>query len=110
MNTEEIELKEEDLVFIKSLENKLNVKEYSEIRNIIEKYMQLAKNKSWEAKKNEERYKSAKTNIDKGNKLYCEEKQEKEEWKTKYNEVCNRYAKLEIDYDLAKAKLEILEA
>lgn len=109
MKSEEIELREEELLFIKSLENKLNVSEYSELRNIIQKYIQLARNENWEAQRYKERYeKSNKKETENYNK-YCEEEKEKQKWQNYYKEVCNKYAKLEIELDLAKAKIKILE-
>ena len=109
MENKEIELTDEELLFIKSLESKLNVTEYSELRNIINKYEQLARNKDWEAKHANDRYKSlSERNEDNYNKIQ-EEKEQKEKWENYYKEVCNKYAKLEIELDLAKAKIEILE-
>lgn len=109
MENKEIELTDEELLFIKSLESKLNVTEYSELRNIINKYEQLARNKDWEAKHANDRYQSlSERNEDNYNKIQ-EEKEQKEKWENYYKEVCNKYAKLEIELDLAKAKIEILE-
>ena len=109
MGNEEIELTDEELIFIKSLESKLNVTEYSELRNIINKYEQLARNKDWEAKHANDRYKSlSERNEDNYNKIQ-EEKEQKEKWKDNYNDICYRYAKLEIELDVTKAKIEILE-
>ena len=90
MEKEEIELTDEELLFIKSLESKLNVTEYSKLRKIVEKYIRLARNEDYY------------------NKIQ-EEKEQKEKWKNYYKEVCNKYAKLEVEVDLAKAKIEILE-
>ncbi len=109
MENKKIELTDEELLFIKTLESKLNVTEYSELRNIINKYEQLARNKDWEAKSVNNRYKSlSEKNEDNYNKIQ-KEKEQKEKWKDYYEEVCNKYAKLEIDLDLAKAKIGILE-
>ena len=109
MENEEIELKEEEILFIESLKDKINATEYSELRNIINKYEQLARNKDWEARRNEERYNSVKESRDEGNKLYYQEKEQKEKWKANYDDICCRYAKLEIELDIAKAKIRILE-
>lgn len=109
MENEKIELTEEELLFIKSLENKLNVTEYSELRNIIQKYIQLAKNKNWEAERNKERYKEAEKRENEYYEKYTEEEKEKDKWKSYYRELCNKYAKLEIELDLAKTKIWILE-
>ena len=109
MENEEIELKEEELLFIKSLESKLNVTEYSELRNTIEKYVKLARNKDWEVRRYEERFENMKKRADENYSKYIDEEKEKNKWKNYYTEVCNKYAKLEIDLDLAKAKIEILE-
>ena len=106
---EDFKLTDEELIFIKSLESKLNATEYSELRNIINKYKQLARNKDWEAKSTNNRYESlSERNKDNYNKIQ-EEKEQKEKWKNYYKAVCNKYAKLEIELDLAKAKIEILE-
>lgn len=43
MENEEIELTDEELIFIESLKDKLNATEYSELRKIVEKYEQMAK-------------------------------------------------------------------
>ena len=109
MENEEIELTDEELIFIESLKDKLNATEYSELRKIVEKYEQMAKNKDWEARRYEEKYNTVKESRDEGNKLYYQEKEQKEKWKANYNDVCYRYAKLEIELDLAKAKIKILE-
>lgn len=109
MGNNEIELKEEELLFIKSLESKLNVTEYSELRRIINKYMQIARNKDYEARKYEEKYKNVREREDKYYKKYIDEENEKIKWENYYREVCNKYAKLEIELDLAKAKIETLE-
>ena len=109
MENKEIELTDEELLFIKSLESKLNVTEYSELRKIVEKYIRLARNKDYEAEYANNRYKSlSERNEDYYNKIQ-EEKEQKEKWKNYYKEVCNKYAKLEVEVDLAKAKIEILE-
>lgn len=109
MENKKIELKEEEILFLKSLEGKLNVTEYSELRNIIEKYVQLARNNDWEVRRCEERLESARKREDKNYSKYIEEEKEKNKWKAFYTEVCTKYAKLEIELDLAKAKIEILE-
>ena len=109
MENEKIELTDEEILFIKGLESKLNVTEYSELRNIINKYEQLARNKDWEAKSTNDRYQSlSERNEDYYNKIQ-EEKEKKEKWQNYYKEVCNKYTRLEIELDLAKAKIEILE-
>lgn len=109
MENEEIELKEEELLFIKSLESKLNVTEYSELRNMIKEYVRLARNNNWEAKRCQERLENARKRADENYSKYIDEEKEKNKWKNYYTEVCNKYAKLEIELDLAKAKIEILE-
>ena len=109
MENKEIELTSEELLLVTSLANELNVTKYNELIDIIERYIQLARNKDWEARKNEKRYISAKESKDEGYKLYYEEKEQKEKWKANYDDVCYRYAKLEVELDLAKAKIEILE-
>ena len=109
MENEKIELTEEEILFIKSLENKLNVTEYSELRNIIQKYIQLAKNENWKVKRNEERYKEAEKRENEYYEKQTEEEKEKDKWKSYYRELCNKYAKLEIELDLAKTKIWILE-
>ena len=69
-------LQKKELIFIKSLESKLNVTEYSELRNIINKYEQLARNKDWEAKHANDRYKSlSERNEDNYNKIQEEKEQ-----------------------------------
>lgn len=109
MENEEIELKEEEILFIESLKDKINATEYSNLRKIIEKYEQLAKNKDWEARRYEKSYNSAKESRDEGTRLYYQEKEQKEKWKVNYDSVCCRYAKLEMELDIAKAKIRILE-
>ena len=109
MENEEIELKEEELLFIKSLESKLNVTEYSKLRNMIEEYVRLARNKNWEVRRCKERFENMKERVDENYSKYINEEKEKNKWKNYYTEVCNKYAELEIELDLAKAKIEILE-
>lgn len=41
--------------------------------------------------------------------MLSKEEKEKQKWQNYYKEVCNKYAKLEIELDLAKAKIKILE-
>lgn len=106
---QEIEFKEEELLFIESLKSKLNVTEYSELRNIMDKYVQLARNENWEAQRSEERYISAKEREDKNYSKYINEEKEKNKYKNYYIELCNKYAKTEIELDIAKAKINILE-
>ena len=109
MENKEIELTEEELLFIKSLEGKLSVTEYSELRSIIQEYIQLARNKNWEAEASKERYKKSEERENEYYEKYKEEEKQKDKWQNYYKEVCNKYAKLEIELDLAKAKIEILE-
>lgn len=109
MENEKIELKEEELLFIKSLESKLNVTEYSDLRRIINRFIQLAKNKDRVAKRNEERYKRAEERENEYYNKYGEVEKEKMKWQNYYTELCNKTAKLEVELDLAKAKIEILE-
>lgn len=109
MENEKIELKEEELLFIKSLESKLNVTEYSELRNIVEKYIQVAKNKNWEVEQKEKRIKSARERADEYYEKYNEETKTSYRWKKYYRELVEKYAKQDIELDLAKAKIEILE-
>ena len=52
---EEIKISEEELIFIKGLENKLNVSEYSEIRRIINKYINTAEHNRRNCERQEER-------------------------------------------------------
>ena len=109
MENEKIELKEEELLFIKSLESKLNVTEYSELRNTIEKYVKLARNKDWGVRRYEERFENMKKRADENYSKNIKIEKEKNKWRDYYTEVCNKYAELEIELDLAKAKIEILE-
>ena len=109
MENKEIELTDEEFIFIKSLKDKLNATEYSKLIDIIERYIQLARNKDWEAKYANDRYQSLSERNEANYNKIQEEKEQKEKWKVNYNEVCYRYAKLEIELDLAKAKIEILE-
>lgn len=109
MEGKEIELTEEELLFIKSLESKLSVTEYSKLRNIIQEYIQLARNKNWEAEASKERYKKSEERENEYYEKYQEEEKQKDKWKNYYKEVCNKYAKLEIELDLSKQKIWILE-
>lgn len=109
MENEEIELTDEELIFIESLKDKLNATEYSKLRNLINKYEQLARNKDWEAKRANDRYQSLLERNEDNYNNFQEEKEQKEKWQNYYKEVCNKYARLEIELDLAKVKIEILE-
>ena len=109
MENEEIELTDEELIFIESLKDKLNATEYSKLRNLINKYEQLARNKDWEAKRANARYQSLLERNEDNYNNFQEEKEQKEKWQNYYKEVCNKYARLEIELDLAKVKIEILE-
>lgn len=109
MKNKEIELTEEELLFIENLEGKLSVTEYSELRSIIQKYIQLASNKDWEARYSNDRYQSLLERNEDNYNHYQEEKEKKEKWQNYYKEVCNKYAKLEVELDLSKAKIEILK-
>lgn len=109
MENEKIKLTEKELLFIQSLESKLNVTEYSEVTSIIQKYIQLARNENWKVKTYEERYKGAEKREEEYYEKYKEEEKEKDKWESYYRELCNKYAKLEIELDLAKTKIWILE-
>lgn len=109
MESKEINLKVEEVAFIESLECKLNAKEYNKLRNIIEIFVRLAKDNNWEAIRYKERLESTRKRAAENYSKYENEQEEKNKWKSYYIEVCNKYAKLEIDLDLAKAKIEILE-
>lgn len=109
MKNEKIDLKEEEFLFIKSLEGKLNVTEYSKLRNMIEKYVNLARNNNWKARRYEERLENARKRGDENYSKYIDEEKEKIKWQNYYKELCNKYAKQDIELDLAKAKIEILE-
>lgn len=90
---EEIKIQEEELIFIKGLENKLNVSEYSELRRIINKYINTAESCRRTYNRQEERIKLRDKEL---NELY--------EIKNKQNE---QYNNLEIKYQ--KAISEILQ-
>ena len=109
MENEEIELKEEEMLFVESLKSKLNATEYSELTNIIERYIQLAKNINWESKRYQEKFEDARKRADENYSKYIDEEREKNKWKSYYTEICNKYATLEIELDLSKAKINILE-
>lgn len=109
MENKEIELSEEEILFLESLESKLSATEYKKLRNIIERYEELARNNYWEARRYEERLENARKKADGNYSKYIDEEKEKNKWKNYYREICNKYAKLEIELDLAKAKIEILE-
>ena len=109
MENEKNELTEEELLFIKSLESELNVTQYSELRSIIQKYIQLAINKNIEARKYKEKFKETRQRENEYCDKYYDEEKDKDKWKSYYRELCNKYAKLEIELDLAKQKIWILE-
>lgn len=109
MENKEIELTDEEFIFIKSLKDKLNTTEYNKLIDIIERYIQLARNKDWEAKHVNDRYQSLSERNEANYNKIQEEKEQKEKWKDNYNDICYRYAKLEIELDVTKAKIEILE-
>ena len=109
MENEEIELKEEEILFVESLKSKLNVTEYSELRRIINKYLQMARNENWKTKRYQEKFEGARKRADENYSKYIDEEREKNKWKSYYTEICNKYATLEIELDLSKAKINILE-
>lgn len=108
MEIEKLELEEDEIVFLKSLESKLNVNEYSNLRNIIDKYIKIARDKSYKAIRYQERYERADKKETENYNKYCNEEAEKIKWQNYYKDVCNKCAKLEIELDLGKAKTEIL--
>lgn len=79
------------------------------MRRIINRFIQLTKNKDWVAKRNEERYKEAEKRENEYYNKYGEVEKEKMKWQNYYTELCNKTAKLEIELDLAKTKIWILE-
>lgn len=109
MENENLKLEEDELVFLKSLESKLNVNEYSNLRNLIDKYIRTAKEKNSEAVKYQKKYKQADKNSTEYCNKYFKEETEKIKWQNYYKEVCDRYAKLEIELDLEKEKVKILQ-
>ena len=108
MEIKKLELEEDEIVFLKSLESKLNVNEYSNLRNIIDKYMRIARDKSYEAIRYQERYEKANKRETENYNKYCNEETEKIKWQNYYKEVCNKCAKLEIELYLEKAKTKNL--
>ena len=109
MENKQIELTDEELLFIESLESKLNVTEYKTLRNIVERFVNSTKDREWEIRRKEEQLANVRISRDENYELYCKEKEKKEKIEANYNDVCYRYAKLEVELDLAKAKIEILE-
>ena len=84
-------------------------KEHRTLRNIVERFVNSTKNREWEIRRKEEQLANVRISRDENYEFYCKEKEQKEKWQNYYKEVCNKYAKLEVELDLAKAKIEILE-
>ncbi len=109
MENKEIELTDEEILFLENLESKLSATEYKTLRNIVERFVNSTKNREWEIRRKEEQLANVRISRDENYEFYCKEKEQKEKWQNYYKEVCNKYAKLEVELDLAKAKIEILE-
>ncbi|MCI8396847.1 MAG: hypothetical protein HFJ52_04145 [Clostridia bacterium] len=101
-NNNEIELSEEEIIFIKGLENKLNVSEYSEIRRIVNKYINIAE---YNRRSNEGKEKIIESRDNELKRLY----QTKHRQEEKYNDLEIKYKKaiaenIELEYKLDKYK------
>lgn len=84
---------------------KLTTEEYKKI----EEFMQITRNLKWELDAERKRIESSRERADKYYNKYNEEVKENEKLRNSYKEVCNKYAKLEIENDIANAKIKILK-
>lgn len=101
---EEIKISEEELMFIKGLENKLNVSEYSEIRRIINKYINTAEYNRRNYERQEGKIKSRDEEL---KELYETKNKQNEKYNnldTKYQKAIQEILKLEYELDKETAR------
>lgn len=107
---EEIVDIEGDVIIVKEkIKKELNADLYEEVSGMFNKLLKQL-NSLDRAFQNEHKW------LDEKNKQLSEETREKyeiqrqkEKWKQYYDEVCLKYAKLEIELDIAKQKVKVLE-
>lgn len=101
---EEIKLLEEELIFIKGLENKLNVSEYSELRRIINKYMCTAESCRRAYSRQEERIKSRDKDINELHEIKNKQNEKYSNLEAKYQKALSEILKLEYSLDKETAR------
>lgn len=104
---EEEKDKTEELEFeiLQIANQKLTIGEYKKIEQIIN----LERRFKNELKRERERIKASREREDKYYSKYNDETKESKKWKSFYEEVCIKYAKLEIELDIANIKIKHLE-
>ena len=104
---EEVQDKTEELEFeILQIANKrLTIGEYKKIEQIINLERRFKK----ELKHERERIKASRERADEYYSKYNDKTKESKRWKSFYEEVCIKYAKLEIELDIANIKIKHLE-
>ena len=90
---------------LRILFKKLTTEEYEKIKQII----QLEKNFKKELNYTKDRIKASRERADKYYDQYNNETRNSEKWRKYYEEVCIKYAHLEIELDIANLKIKELE-
>lgn len=101
---EEIKILEEELIFIKGLENKLNVLEYSELRRIINKYINTAESCRRTYNRQEERIKLRDKNISELHEIKNKQNEQYNNLEIKYQKAISEILKLEYSLDKETAR------
>lgn len=101
---EEIKLLEEELIFIKGLENKLNVSEYSELRRMINKYISTAESYRRTYDRQEERIKSRDKDINELHEIKNKQNEKYSNLEAKYQKALSEILKLEYSLDKETAR------
>lgn len=101
---EEIRILEEELIFIKGLENKLNVSEYSELRRMINKYINIAENYRRIYNRQEERIKSRDKDINELHEIKNKQNEKYSNLEAKYQKALSEILELEYNLDKETAK------
>lgn len=101
---EEIKISEEELIFIKRLENKLNVNEYSELRGIINKYINAAESYRRTYNRQEERIKSRDKDINELHEIKNKQNEQYNNLEIKYQKAISEILKLEYRLDKETAR------
>lgn len=104
---EGVQDKTEELEFeiLQIANQRLTIGEYKKIKQIID----LERSFKNELKRERERIKASRKRADEYYSKYNDETKESKKWKSFYEEVCIKYAKLEIELDIANIKIKHLE-
>lgn len=104
MESDRINLTEEELLFIKELENKLNVTEYSEVRRIVNKYVNVAQYNKNICARQEERIKYRDKELQELYEIKNKQVEQYDNLERKYQKALSEILELEYQLDKQKSK------